>query len=824
MSERPVTDIRSQTILIIDDVPANLGLVVDYLESHGLDVAVARDGEEALKRAQFVRPDLILLDVMMPGIDGFETCRRLKAAEALRDIPVIFMTALTDGNDKLRAFTAGGVDYVTKPFQPEEVLARVNTHLTLRATQRQLAAKNLHLDAALNNLIQGLVMFDSSARIILFNRRFLEMYKLSSTVVKTGCTLRDLIAHRVEVGLLSSDPDQFCRKILESIESGKTTAEIIESTDGRFIHVVNQPISEGGWVVTHEDITERKRAEDELHGTKEFLNTVVENIPVPIVVKTTRDMRYILINRAGEEFYGVPREAVVGKTVHDVFPRATADIIAEQDKQLVEQGRLQSFGEHSIETPSNGRRLVNSKRLPIFDAKGRPQYLLGVIEDVTDRKKAEQQIEYLAHHDALTDLPNRAAFGELFRAAFNQAKEEPFAVMCIDLDRFKEVNDVFGHSVGDALLCEISRRFQVAADGAFVARLGGDEFVVIARDGPQPEAAATLAEQMLAVAAEDFAIEGQQLRSGLSIGVAIYPTDGTDASTLLGNADAALYRAKTDGRGTIRFFQADMDKKLRERRTMQHDLRVAMDRHEFALYYQPQALIDGEITGFEALVRWQSPTRGMVSPGTFIPIAEESGLIISLGEWVLREACREAASWPNPLSVAVNLSPIQFRHGDLPSLVHEILLETGLSPNRLELEVTEGVLIDDFSRAISILRRLKALGLRIAMDDFGTGYSSLSYLQSFPFDKIKIDQSFISHLDSNMQSAAIVRAVLALGRGLALPVSAEGVETAEQLDFLASESCQEVQGFLIGKPLPIGDYAALIGREVARHGNLARVV
>jgi diguanylate cyclase (GGDEF)-like protein/PAS domain S-box-containing protein len=821
MSERPALDIRGQTILIVDDIPANLGLVVDHLEGHGLEVAIARDGKEALDRAQFIHPDLILLDVMMPGIDGFETCRRLKAAEALRDIPVIFMTALTDSGDKVRAFTAGGVDYVTKPFQAEEVLARVKTHLTLRATQQQLAARNLHLDAALNNMVQGLVMFDSSPRIVVSNRRYLEMYNLSPEVVKPGCTLHELIVHRKQVGLLASAPEEYCRQILESVASGKTTAQTIESTDGRFIHVVNQPISGGGWVVTHEDITERKRAEGELHSTREFLNTVIENVPVPIVVKTSGDLKYALINRAGEELYGVPREAIIGKTVHDVFPRESADIVAQQDAKLMARGDQQDFGEHSIETPGNGRRIVTTKRLSIFDAKGQPQYLLGVVEDITDRKKAEQQIEHLAHHDALTDLPNRAAFREYFRSTFGQTKDAPFALMCIDLDRFKEVNDVFGHSVGDALLCEISRRLLAVAGDAFVGRLGGDEFVVVARDGTQPEAAAALAERMLAAVAEDFTLEGQQLRSGLSIGVAIYPTDGADATTLLGNADAALYRAKADGRGTIRFFQTDMDKKLRERRTMQHDLRAALARSELTLYYQPQALIDGEITGFEALLRWKNPARGMVSPGTFIPIAEESGLIVPIGEWVLRESCREAASWAKPLQVAVNLSPIQFRHGDLPSLVHSILLETGLAANRLELEVTEGVLIGDFSRAISILRRLKALGVHIAMDDFGTGYSSLSYLQSFPFDKIKIDQSFISRLDSSMQSAAIVRAVLALGRGLALPVIAEGVETKAQLDFLASELCPEIQGFLIGKPLPISEYAAIIGRETVMLGKMA---
>jgi EAL domain-containing protein (putative c-di-GMP-specific phosphodiesterase class I) len=303
--------------------------------------------------------------------------------------------------------------------------------------------------------------------------------------------------------------------------------------------------------------------------------------------------------------------------------------------------------------------------------------------------------------------------------------------------------------------------------------------------------------------------------------VAIYPTDGRDAMLLLGNADAALYRAKAEGRGSIRFFEADMDKRLRERRALQRELQSALANDELMLHYQPQARIGNSIIGFEALVRWQHPSRGLIPPAAFIPLAEESGLIISIGEWILRKACQEAASWPRPLQIAVNLSPVQFQHGDLPGMVHAVLLETGLSAHRLELEITEGVLIGDFSRALSILCRLKSLGVRIAMDDFGTGYSSLSYLQSFPFDKIKIDQSFVSNLDRSPQSAAIIRAVIGLGRGLNLPVVAEGVETNDQLAFLTREACQEVQGFLVGRPGPIDDYAGLVGRPPNREKKSA---
>src|SRR5712675_2306461 len=371
---------------------------------------------------------------------------------------------------------------------------------------------------------------------------------------------------------------------------------------------------------------------------------------------------------------------------------------------------------------------------------------------------------------------------------------------------------MFGHAVGDDVLRQLSQQLRELAGDAYLARLGGDEFTLITPNGDHPALAEIFARRLHGAVETDLEINSQNLRVAISIGIAVFPVDGADATTLLNNADAALYRAKAAGRGKTRFFETEMDSRLRERRAIQHELSSAVERSELRLHYQPLAKIDGEVIGFEALLRWQNPQRGLVSPATFIPVAEESGLIMQIGEWVLREACREAAGWSHPLQIAVNLSPIQFRHGDLPGLVHSVLLETGLAPTRLELEITEGVLVEDFGRGLSILRRLKTLGVRIAMDDFGTGYSSLSYLQSFPFDKIKIDQSFISNLKSNPQSAAIVCAVVGLARGLNLPVLAEGVETSAQLDFLASESCDEVQGYLIGRPHPIAEYSKLIGR------------
>src|SRR3984893_7509993 len=560
-----------------------------------------------------------------------------------------------------------------------------------------------------------------------------------------------------------------------------------------------------------------------LGRTQNFLDSIIENMPVSVAVKDARDRCYVLINRTAETIFGIARGDLIGKPASDAPGKEIANDLFPLAGEALQTRDLQTIGEHVVHTPHNGTRILTTRNLAIPDETGEQRYLLSLAEDITERKQAEARIEHLAHYDALTDLPNRADFVECLARTIDAAKlnEASFAVLSIDLDRFKEVNDMFGHAVGDDVLRQMSQQLRALAGDAYLARLGGDEFTLISPHGDHPALAEIFARRLHAGVATDLEQNGQHLRVGISIGIAIFPADGTDATTLLNNADAALTRAKAAGRGKTRFFEIEMDNRLRERRAIQNELASAIARSELRLHYQPQTKIDGEVIGFEALVRWQNPQRGMVSPATFIPVAEESGLIMQIGEWVLHEACREAASWPRPLQVAVNLSPIQFRHGDLAGLVHSVLLETGLSPTRLELEITEGVLVEDFSRALSILRRLKALGVRIAMDDFGTGYSSLSYLQAFPFDKIKIDQSSIATLKTTPQSAAIVCAVIGLARGLHLPVLAEGVETKDQLAFLTQEACDEVPGYFLSRALPIEDYAEMVGGEVAA-GQSAR--
>jgi diguanylate cyclase (GGDEF)-like protein/PAS domain S-box-containing protein len=569
-------------------------------------------------------------------------------------------------------------------------------------------------------------------------------------------------------------------------------------------------------IAMFDDITDSRSLSQELENTKKFLELIVDNIPVSLTVENIRDGRYLLANRSAETILNRRREDATGMTAADIFDPKEAKLIIARDQAAIRKRGLLTE-EHPIST-KDGLRLFLTRRRTVLNDAGEPQYLIKTHEDVTDRRQTESRMAHMAYHDGLTDLPNRAAFHQALAQMIEacDGTDEEFAVLSVDLDGLKEINDVFGHAVGDKLLIEVARRLQMSAQGGVVARLSGDEFGLII-DGKQPVAGMLLAEKLAEALAREFVIDGKSVRTGVTAGISIYPHNGVDAASLLANAGAALFRAKAKSRGSISIYEPAMDQQIRDRRVLHQDLSLAIKNGELSLHYQPQAMsrqtvASSEIIGFEALARWLHPVRGFVPPGDFIPLAEESGLIVEMGEWILREACREAASWSMPLQIAVNLSPAQFMHGDLVSLVHSILLETGLAPGRLELEITEGVLIEDFDRGLGLLRRLKALGVRVSMDDFGSGYSSLSYLQAFPFDKIKIDRAFVMNLGRNPQSAAIVRAVIGLGHGLEMSIVAEGVETLEQLSFLAEVGCDAVQGYFIGKPMPIGQYGALIGR------------
>ncbi|SEH12550.1 PAS domain S-box-containing protein/diguanylate cyclase (GGDEF) domain-containing protein [Sphingopyxis sp. YR583] len=431
--------------------------------------------------------------------------------------------------------------------------------------------------------------------------------------------------------------------------------------------------------------------------------------------------------------------------------------------------------------------------------RGRQCQVLAV-RDLTARKRAELQVEHLATHDALTGLPNRTRFTAMLDTLMRSG--EAFALLALDLDRFKAVNDLFGHTAGDAILCRVAALLRDAvAERDLVARIGGDEFLILQRGIAGEEDAQQLVRRILADFARELDITRDPMAVGVSIGVALYPADADDPAALRHNADVALYRAKERGRGMACFFDLEMDRVVRERRELEHDLRHAIARRQLSLMFQPLvATAGGRIVGYEALLRWAHPTRGSVPPETFVPIAEDVGAIIPIGEWVLREACAAAMQWPEDISIAVNVSAVQFQLPNLAAIVEDALDCSGLDPSRLELEVTESVMLRDRAGALATLHRLKALGVRIVMDDFGTGYSSLSNLQAFPFDKIKIDRSFVSHVTDDQSARSIIRAIVALGKSLDLPVVAEGVETEEQRRMVLEEGCPQAQGFLFGSP------------------------
>lgn len=434
------------------------------------------------------------------------------------------------------------------------------------------------------------------------------------------------------------------------------------------------------------------------------------------------------------------------------------------------------------------------------------------VRDIRERKEAAARIAHLAYHDSLTGLPNRAVFAEHLAHMIEQANGEPVAVLCLDLDGFKAVNDVYGHPVGDELLIEVSQRLRAAVGpDSLVSRLGGDEFAIVQRGGDQPNYAGQVSGRVIAALSEQFPLEQQTVRVSCSVGVAVYPDDAATPVDLVKNADMALYRAKAEGGRTCRFYEPAMDEALRQRRLMETELRLAIERGQMAVHYQPLADLEtGAILSFEALLRWTHPTLGPIAPEVFIPLAEECGYIGTLGEWVLSRACADAARWQRPLRLSVNLSPLQFMPDHLIATVKRILDETGLDPKRLDLEVTEGLLLQDVDSALEILRGLKALGIQIAMDDFGTGYASLSYFRMFPFDKVKIDRSFVQDMIENPQALAIIRSVIGLGHGLGMPVIAEGVETNAQLNALRAEGCSQIQGYLISRPGPIEHFDRVV--------------
>ncbi|MCC8940259.1 EAL domain-containing protein [Bradyrhizobium sp. Arg68] len=546
-----------------------------------------------------------------------------------------------------------------------------------------------------------------------------------------------------------------------------------------------------------------------------------ENNPMPMWVFDADTMAFLSVNDAAVQHYGYAREKFLGMTLREIWP---------EDEWAVHSAALRQIGDvyqssrdwRHIRADGTEIHVLTFGRKVTFD--GRDGYLVAVV-DITERRAAEARIAHMAHHDGLTNLPNRDFYQERLGAALERGRSgnKRVAVMCVDLDLFKNVNDSFGHPMGDRLLKQVAERLRAEVRGDNVAaRLGGDEFAIVLAADVSPKDASAFAERLIEVLSAPYDIDGLEVVVGASIGIALSPGDGTTSEELMRNADMALYRAKSEGGGTHHFFEPEMDQQAQKRRDMERDLRAAFSNGEFELHFQPLVDIAADrISGFESLLRWRHPHKGMVSPAEFIPVAEDIGLIVALGEWVLREACAEAMKWPADVKIAVNLSPVQFRSRNLVQAVISALAHSGLPARRLELEITESVFLAETEANLAILHQLRELGVSISMDDFGTGYSSLSYLRSFPFDKIKIDRSFVKDLARRSDCVAIVRAISGLGRSLKITTTAEGVETVDQLDWLRAEGCNEVQGFLFSAAKPGSEIAALLTGFAARASKAA---
>ncbi len=694
----------------------------------------------------------------------------------------------------------------------------------LRKREEELSSRNLRFDAALNNMSAGLCFFDRQQRLIVCNSRYVEMYGLDAARVHAGMTLREMLALGYAADTCPKmSRDEYLAWNEGIIASNAPCDSIVELNNGRICEIHHRPMPDGGWVATHEDITERQMLNQRLEQNVKLLSertsllqAIIDNFPGGIGF-FDRDLRVVICNERAKEILELPeRFFTEGLPYLEDIVRFNAmrgeygpgDADAQVASKLAPAKNRTAY--HFERQRPDGR-VLDVRGMPIDDGGFLTTYM-----DITERHRSEAKIAHMARHDALTGLANRTLLNErLEQAVARVPAGEMVAVHLLDLDRFKAVNDTLGHPTGDRLLQIVADRLRaVAQQGDTIARMGGDEFAIIQLAVAGKADAGSLARRCIETVSRPYAIDGRQVVIGTSIGIALGPKHGVQPAELIKKADLALYEAKGHGRGTFSLFEPHMDEHMRARHVMEGDLRKALAAGEFELCYQPMVDLKSDaVGGVEALIRWHHPTDGLLSPQAFMPLAEEIGLMIPIGEWALRTACAAAADWPGEVRVAVNLSPAQFRSAGLLQAVVGSLASSGLHPERLELEVNEKALWEDTDAALRILKQLRGLGVRLAMDDFGTGHASLNYLQSFPFDRIKIDRSFVSDIAGGTGSLKIVRAIASLAQCLGIATTVEGIETEEQRAAVAAEGCTEMQGFLLGQGLRAADVAHLLRRQ-----------
>ncbi|WP_169196582.1 EAL domain-containing protein [Devosia sp. MC1541] len=691
-------------------------------------------------------------------------------------------------------------------------------------------AEALLLDAALENIPYGFCVWSSQFKLEMWNEQYRNLYGFSPDALHRGMTLEDVVHISSRLG---NHPGQSAEAFYESYtnellsnRSGTRHKNRETLSSGRTIQTAHVYSPKLGWVVTHEDISDeiaslasQNKRKLELERQNIRLDAAVNNISIGLSMMDARG-RLIICNEPYARIYNLPVELLkLGTQLEDILSHlfdigmssgnTREDYISWRREVIARR----EYGKTVHEL--NGR-IILMQHHPMKDGG-----FVTTHEDVTEQRKAEARIQHLARHDALTDLPNRIEFlDQMKKTEADLQRGEVAAVLYIDLDNFKVVNDTLGHAVGDEVIKQAAvRLWGTTRETDILARLGGDEFALLLRPLDSADTAARVAERIVKALSAPMNIAGQLIEIGASVGISVGPNDGTATDQLVKNADLALYKAKSEGRSTYRFFETGMDADLQQRRSIEAGLRMAMQRNELRLMFQPLfGLAENRVTCVEALLRWDHDDR-TVSPAEFVPVAEDTGLIVPIGQWVLEHACRTAATWPPNVRVAVNLSPVQFRHKDLVAHVKHALEKSTLSPERLELEITESLLLNDSEITMRALHELRSMGVRISMDDFGTGYSSLSYLRSFPFDKIKIDRSFMADLTTRLDSQAIIAAVIGLGRALGMETTAEGIETEEQLSLVRQQGVSEVQGFLFSPPLPAQSLASLLLSQDIRPSN-----